>query len=150
MPSPSVDIPLSWPSEPGELRRALERFSNSLDRFLRGLALGELGRVLPRYNVAPNQTTLAYETLTTVAPAESDEIFLQLPRPTLADGGRALEVARNTTTGRVHLVPKGCLVNGATDLVLLSAIGLYVVRFDGTNFFTTPHAINWTEVVDLT
>lgn len=130
-----LDIPLVFtPTDPAMLKRDLERFATAMDRYVRTDAPAEFV-ISPK----PNRSgILSFDMVTRVALTTGDSLTLQLPQPDVTNGGRALYIKREGTTGTCTIRGVGALIGGRPTKVLPAAPGLYAIFFDGANYYPMP------------
>jgi hypothetical protein len=138
-----VDIPLVYNvTDPKTLKRDLERLASGVDAYTRNAV--SVFEPLPSVNQVDLAPKLAFGTITKVSPVVGTPLILQLPQPDPTNGGRKLLIERTGTLGTAYVLAIGCLVNGLSQGLLPSAIGLYEFAFDGQNYFSNPQlAVDW-------
>ena len=130
-----INIPLSFPGAPPELKRDLERNSSELDKFFRNLPKN----YTPRWKYLPLATTntfAAFDHVRRIAPAANATVIVELPRANTVDGGRELRIQRMNTNGSIYLVPPDALINGDARYHMLMPIGFVTVQWDGEGYYT--------------
>lgn len=124
-----------------ELLRELSDFSSNLYAFA--------GNLVREYTARPtvtplNPTTLGFGQLHKYSLNAGDILDAQLPRPNPLNGGLFVHIARSSLTGIVVIHAVDCLINGRESLRLPAAPGLYIIGFDGENFYSAPAlAMDW-------
>ncbi len=130
MPSP-LNIPKTYPTDPAELKRTLERMAQEIDAYLRGLANTTLP--VPALSVL-NPASLAFGQVARVSVPDGTTLVMKLPQPDPANIGKRCGVRRSSQTGQVLIYAVGCLVAGQERFRLINEIGVTEFLFDGDYF----------------
>lgn len=130
-----VALPRQFSTNPVELRKQLERLSESLDEFLRDQT--NITQPRQRQLGQVNPTSIAFDYTSILSLKEGQELAIQLPRPSPKFSQRKANVLRKSTAGTVTITAPGALINGETTYTLAPEVGFTEFLFDGDNYFTT-------------
>lgn len=125
-----------------DLLRELTDFAGNLYEFAGNLVRDFAAR--PTVVSGLNPTALGFGQLHKFTLNAGEIVDTQLPRPNPLNGGLAIHITRSALTGIVVIHAVDCLVNGRSSLRLPAAPGLYLIMFDGENYYSAPAlAMDW-------
>jgi hypothetical protein len=135
MPSP-VNLPKTFATDdPKKLKTELERLSQELDKYVRGLS--DTVQFVPAV-VGPNPTSLAFGQIAQVNVTDGSTLVMKLPRPDPTKVGKRCGVRRASTTGEVLIYAVGCLVGGAERYRMANDIHYVEFLYDGDYYPSKP------------
>lgn len=137
---PKLNVPLAYPfAAPAQHKNDLERLANEVYRF--GQAADQLYDVKPRISaLILRDAVLQFGSLNIVNP-QGRALTLTLPQADKArDAGSRIEI-QLVTEGTVRVQTIGSHAIDSQSQITLTAIGLYIIRFDGTHYYSTHRAI---------
>lgn len=131
------DVPLTFPEAPKELKRDLERLSNSVFNF----GKEALNILAPRWQPqAQAASALSFDLSIPFTPKTGETINVSLPRPDSKNGGRICGLVRKTSNGTIKVRAIGCTVDGLTSYTVPQGRGFTAFFFDGVNYWTSRPA----------
>lgn len=131
---PALEKVRRWATgQPAELAEQLARFESSADR-----TFAELARGLPaRYDPAlTGVNAAAFWGVQLSVDTTLGSVVVFLPKANPDDRAKTLLLIKKVSANTMTLQPVSGLINGAASLGKTS-VGLYVVSFDGENYWVT-------------
>jgi hypothetical protein len=124
-----------FPGAEGALRQELEQFARDISAALATVTRGveQLWEFVPEVARVDSPVGMG-QALRVDSVAAS--VPVRLPRAVGSEGGRACAIVRLSSANSVILIPPGtALIDGAASATLPATVGMYVLVFDGVNFW---------------